>query len=103
SVEIGIADAETAMRSSHAAAAVLAWTTTRLADLLNQEALETRDVCGAEEAIDTAVLSNVLGKVLPDHPDGPLASQPALRRAVVPRRLGGSRRKHDGDDTGCYT
>src|SRR5262245_37417528 len=102
SVEIGIADAETAMRSSHAAAAVPAWTTTRLADLLNQQTLEARDVCGAEETIDTPVLSNVLDKVFHDQPDGRLASEPAIERAVMHRRLSGRRRKHDGDDAGCY-
>src|SRR5262245_14171309 len=103
SVEIGIADAETGMRSARAAAAVPPGPTARVAAMIKQETVETRDVCGAEEPIDAAVLSNVLDKVLHDQPDGRLASEPAIERAVVHRRVGGRRRKHDGDDAGCYT
>src|SRR5262249_7186060 len=100
-IEVGVANAKPTMCRPHVAAAVATGTAARLADLLDQQTLEARDVCGAEEAIDTAVLGNVLNKVLDHQSDGGLAAEPTIERAVMHRRVRGRRQKQDGDCAGC--
>src|SRR5687767_8641458 len=48
-VEVGVADAHAAVRLAHAAALVLAGTAGAGANLLHQQALQTRDIGAAEE------------------------------------------------------
>jgi hypothetical protein len=101
-IKIGVANAEAAMRSPHAAAAVAARTAARLADLLNEQTLETGYVCVAKELIDTAILRNILDKVLDDEPDGRLSSKPAIERPVVHRCVRGRTHEQDRSYASCY-